>query len=151
MNKINFSLAMRWRVLLFQVPWGLEDKTERKSQRPYPETIPLFFARSPPHPNSPSFPHLQLCEPGLLAKPAPPPLHQVLVTAGARGRSRAGPSVADTWGARKRPKRRGGVCGWVCPRVGETKPDHLRVFIFSCCLPDGKRTQFSQRSRAPPR
>ncbi|XP_040342849.1 GSK-3-binding protein FRAT2 [Herpailurus yagouaroundi] len=69
---------MRWRVLLSQVPWGLEDKTERKSQRPYPETIPLFFARSPPHPNSPSFPHLQLCEPGLSAKPAPPPLHQVL-------------------------------------------------------------------------
>lgn len=108
------------------------------------------FAMSPLHPKPLllSLPCPHRGEAGPPAEPSPPPTRQVRVTAGARGRSGRGPGVADTWGARKRRRRRGRVCGWVCPRVGETN----QTTSESACFRAGYRAEegrSSPRSREP--
>jgi hypothetical protein len=61
---------------------------------------------------------------------APPPRR-----AGERaGRSRAGASVADTWGGSRRRRRRGWACEWVCRWVEEAKCGHIGVYISSHCI-----------------
>ena len=131
MNKVSSSLAKRWRVFLSRWAWGPEAWAEGVSSQTPPQfdqprhgdvALPAPISPGPPYPSLP------------VAGPAPPPPLRVRVTAGARGWSRAGPRRADTWGGRKRPRRRAWVCGWVCPWMGESNLGLLKGLHFLVLL-----------------
>lgn len=110
-NQLFFSPAVARPSLPESLRTGGQGRGEVSESRPV-TNLPSF-AMSPLHPK----PLLLSLPPPRRSRtagePSPPPTSQVRVTAGARGRSGTGPGVADTWGARKRRRRRGRVCGWV--------------------------------------
>lgn len=146
-NQLFFSPA--WgRVLPSQCPWGLEDNAEGKSQRPDPVTNlpPLQCPLCSPIPSS--FPRPHRAEAGPPAEPAPPPLRQVRVTAGARGRSGRAPALL-TRGERGSVGGGGVGCVGGCVREWEKPTQTTSESAFSCAAYRAEEVRSSPHSRDP--